>query len=206
MKTAATTGETTRFGLLILLFGGGVTDRLPPLWEGFVSSFLVLARFFVALPFFAAGLVRLNNWDSQGFLFELEHPLPLLPPMVAATVTTAAELILPILLVLGLFGRLAGLGLAIMAAVILFVIGGAYALPAEQVPWILAGLTIAILGPGRLALDTAIAAVLDRQERLPVAEALIALFLLPVLLEKTGAWTRLLGFADGTTTPFGWVF
>ncbi len=206
MSTAAPSQEQTRFGLLILLFGGGVTDRLPPLWEGLVSGFLVLVRFFVALPFFSAGLARINNWGSQGFLFEYEHPLPLLGPATAATVTTAAELILPALLVLGLFGRLAGLGLAAMAATILVFIGGAYAIPAEQVPWILAGLTVAVLGPGRLSLDNTVAAALDRQERLPAVETMIALFLLPVLLEKTGAWSTLFGLATETTTPLGWFF
>ena len=206
MSTAATTGDHTRFGLLILLFGGGVTDRMSTFWDGLVSGFLVLVRFFVALPFFLAGLARINSWNVQSFLFESEHPLPLLPPMTAATITTAAELILPVFLVLGLFGRLAGLGLAVMAATILFVVGGAFALPAEQVPWIVAGLTIAVLGPGRISLDNTVSAALDRQERLPVVETLIALFLVLVLFEKTNAWSRLFGLAAETTTPLGWFF
>lgn len=206
MSVTATGAGQTRFGLLILLFGGGVTDRLPPVWDGIMAGFLVVVRLFLALPFFKSALVRINSWGSQGFLFEHEHPLPLLSPTLAAWITTAAEIVLPILLVAGLFGRVAGLGLAIMAAVILFVVGGAYALPPEQVPWIAAGLLIAITGPGRLSLDDAVVAGLDKRGRVPVLESLIALGLVAVLFEKTDAWTRLLGFAEGTTTPLAWFF
>ena len=206
MSTAAETTDTTRFGLAILLFGGGVTDRLPPVWEGLVSGFLVVVRFFLAIPFFASGLTRIGSWDSQVFLFEYEHPLPLLSPSLAAGVTVVAEIVLPILLVLGLFGRLAGLGLAIMAAVILYVVGGVYALPAEQIPWIVAGLTIAVLGPGRIALDEAVCAVLEKRDNLPILETVISLFLVAVLMEKTDAWRPLLGMAEGAQTPLRWFF
>lgn len=133
---------------------------LPTPWEMYGTTVawigagvMLLARFFLALPFWNAGQARLENWGSQAFLFEYEHPLPLLSPGQAAVITTAAELVLPVLLILGLFGRLAGLGLGIMAATIFFVIGGAYAIAAEQVPWMLVGLAILLLGPGRLSAD-----------------------------------------------------
>lgn len=120
-------------------------------WVG--SVVMLAGRFFLAMPFWNAGQARLSNWGSQSFLFQYEHPLPLLSPGQAAVLTTGAELVLPVLLILGLFGRLAGLGLGVMAATIFFVIGGAYAIAAEQVPWMLVGLAIFILGPGRLSAD-----------------------------------------------------
>ena len=43
--------------------------------------------------------------------------MPLLPPEMAAWLATGAELGLPVLLVLGLFGRFAALGLLILNAV-----------------------------------------------------------------------------------------
>lgn len=121
------------------------------------SAGLLGLRLFLALPFWNAGQARLNSWGSQSFLFEYEHPLPLLSPTQAAYLTTGAELVLPVLLILGLFGRLAGLGLAIMAATIFFVIGGAYAIAAEQMPWMLAGLVIFLAGSGRLSVDHLVA-------------------------------------------------
>ena len=163
-----------------------------------MSGLLVIPRFFLALPFFNAGLARLQNWESQAFLFEYEHPLPLLSPGMAAFVTAAAEIVLPILLVMGLFGRFAALGLALMAATIYFLIGGAYGIASEQVPWILAGLLLFITGPGRLSLDHAINGIVGGRRgegslSLPVCAIFAVVFLL-ALLEKGGAWETGLGW------------
>lgn len=147
--------------------GGNIVVRLlrgyhtlPTLWQDFAT---IVARFYLALPFWNAGNVRLSSWDSQAFLFEYEHPLPILSPSMAAWVTTAAELVLPILLIVGLFGRLAALGLGIMAATIYFVIGGAYAIGAEQFPWMAVGLLLFLTGPGRISLDHVIARAVGAQ-------------------------------------------
>ena len=137
--------------------------NLPNLWSFWQDLATLVVRFYLALPFWNAGNVRLNSWDSQAFLFEWEHPLPLLSPSMAAWVTTAAELVLPVLLIVGLFGRLAALGLGIMAATIYFVIGGAYAIGAEQFPWMAAGLLLFLTGPGRISLDHLIARAVGAQ-------------------------------------------
>lgn len=134
--------------------------NLPTLWQDVAT---IIARFYLAIPFWNAGNVRLSSWDSQAFLFEWEHPLPLLSPSAAAWVTTAAELVLPVLLIVGLFGRLAALGLGIMAATIYFVIGGAYAIGPEQFPWMAAGLILFLTGPGRISLDHLIARMVGAQ-------------------------------------------
>ena len=69
------------------------------------------ARLFVGQVFFLAGLTKLRDWSSTLDLFAYEYQVPLLPPPVAAVLGTGAELVLPVLLVLGLGGRLAALGL-----------------------------------------------------------------------------------------------
>jgi len=78
-------------------------------------------RLWMAKIFFDSGLVRVNSWAKQPELFEKFHPVPGIPPALAAYVTTVAELVLPALLVLGLFTRLPALGMLVMAMVIEFV-------------------------------------------------------------------------------------
>ena len=62
------------------------------------------ARVYVAQVFFLAGVTKLRDWSSTLDLFAYEYQVPLLPPVLAAWLGTAGELILPILLVLGLGG------------------------------------------------------------------------------------------------------
>ena len=78
--------------------------------------------------FFTSGLLKFNSWDSTLTLFQYEYNvtlIPIAPPLaelisfkspelshvVAAYAGTAAELILPCLLVLGIFGRLPAIAL-----------------------------------------------------------------------------------------------
>ncbi|HSC47559.1 MAG TPA: DoxX family protein [Gammaproteobacteria bacterium] len=63
-------------------------------------------RLWVADAFFRAGLVKIANMDSTIYLFENEYHVPLLPPDFAAYLGTGVELVVPVLLVLGLFGRI----------------------------------------------------------------------------------------------------
>lgn len=73
-------------------------DYLTPIGD-------LLARIWVAKIFFMSGLTKIENWNSTVMLFENVYHVPLLQPQVAAVLGTAAELTLPILLVLGLGGR-----------------------------------------------------------------------------------------------------
>jgi putative oxidoreductase len=59
----------------------------------------------VAWVFFNSGLVKIASWDSTLYLFEYEYVVPLLPWELAAYMGTAAELILPVFLALGLLTR-----------------------------------------------------------------------------------------------------
>lgn len=72
-------------------------------WLSPVSD--LLARIWVAQLFFFAGIVKVQSWESTQMLFAHLYKVPFLSPYVAAVLGTSAELILPILLVLGLGGR-----------------------------------------------------------------------------------------------------
>ncbi len=77
----------------------------------FQSLALLLLRLYVASVFLKSGVQKLSNWESTLFLFEYEYSVPLLPPNIAAILGTGAEIVLPALLILGLFTRLTALGL-----------------------------------------------------------------------------------------------
>jgi putative oxidoreductase len=119
------------------------------------SVFSLLFRVSVAAVFFKSGLVKIQSWETTLGLFRDEYALPLLPTNVAAYLGTAAELICPVLIVLGLFARLGATVLFCMTMVIQFLV-----YPenwAEHLMWAsLLGFIIS-RGPGALSLDAAIA-------------------------------------------------
>ncbi len=112
------------------------------------------ARLYMAQVFFLAGLTKIRDWDTTLLLFTEEYQVPLLPPAWAALSGTAGELVLPVLLVLGVGGRFAALGLSVVNAV------AAISLPdiapaawQQHLTWgaLLAALVLA--GPGRWSID-----------------------------------------------------
>jgi putative oxidoreductase len=112
------------------------------------------ARIYVGQAFFLSGLTKIRDWETTIALFTDEYKVPLLPPALAAVMGTTGELVLPVLLVLGLGGRFAALGLFVLNAVA--VISLAEIAPAafqQHVFWgsLLAGL--AIFGPGAWSLE-----------------------------------------------------
>lgn len=113
------------------------------------------ARAYLGWAFFSSGLLRFKDWSNgnfsnQVFLFELEHPVPGLAPEFAAYLTMGAEIFLPIMLILGLFGRFAAAGLLIMTAVIEFTYGHF----ASHILWAFLAGMLFIKGPGLLSVDT----------------------------------------------------
>ncbi|MDX8399896.1 MAG: DoxX family protein [Gallionellaceae bacterium] len=87
-------------------------------WPEHLAPLLDLAiRLFLANVFIKSGLTKIQNWDSTLYLFNDVYQVPLLSPEIAAYMATGAELGLPVLLVLGLFGRFATAGLFILNAV-----------------------------------------------------------------------------------------
>ncbi|SGZ05987.1 DoxX family protein [Moritella viscosa] len=115
---------------------------------------LLAARFYVGWAFFSSGLTKLNNWDSTLFLFEEEYHVPLLPYELAAYLGTAAEIILPLLLMAGLASRFSALGLFFVNIVAVISLEDiAAAAYAQHVLWGTLLLQVVIFSGGRLAFD-----------------------------------------------------
>ncbi len=91
-----------------------LAERAFALLETLQPAALLLARCYVASVFFRSGLTKLHDWDTTLALFMDEYHVPLLNPTLAATLGTAAEVALPVLLVFGLGGRFAALGLFVL--------------------------------------------------------------------------------------------
>jgi putative oxidoreductase len=111
-------------------------------------------RLAVANVFWKSGLTKLQSWDTALQLFEYEYAVPLLSPTVAAYVGTAAEVGLPVLLALGLFGRFSALALFVFN--IIAVISYPDLSDAGRQFHILWGLLLAVTvahGPGAWSLD-----------------------------------------------------
>ncbi|UUZ78131.1 DoxX family membrane protein [Polaromonas sp. P1(28)-13] len=112
------------------------------------------ARLYLAQVFFLSGLTKTRDWETTVALFTDEYHVPLLPPALAAALGTTGELALPVLLLLGLGGRFAALGLSVVNAVAVISLSEiAPAALQQHVFWgaLLAGL--AIYGSGSWSLD-----------------------------------------------------
>ena len=138
-----------------------------PGWPGWLCS-LALAiappvmRVALALPFFRSGLTKWDGWlalsPAAQYLFEEQFRLHLFGQLVAypfpdliAWIDGAAEIALPVLLVIGLATRLSALGLLIMVGVIQLTVPSGWA--NFHLPWAGLALGILALGPGALSLD-----------------------------------------------------
>ncbi|MEQ8735868.1 MAG: DoxX family protein [Rhodospirillaceae bacterium] len=112
-------------------------------------------RFWVGLVFFRSGLQKLDDWESTLFLFEYEYAVPILPFEIAAYMSTAFELAMPVFLFIGLAARLASIPLLGMALVIQFVLGANN--PAyndfNHFAWMTFLLVIIARGPGVISVD-----------------------------------------------------
>lgn len=159
LTMTTTTGAVprTRGGAFSLI--GRLFDAHEALGRGLAAIvepvFNLVARLWMGKIFLDSGLARVANWDKQAFLFQDEYKLGLLPPKLWAILTTGAELVLPVLLVIGLFTRLPALGLLAMTAFIHFVVGSAnddYLAPYHYV-WMLVFGYLIIRGGGPLSID-----------------------------------------------------
>ena len=136
-----------------------VTDWLARVAQVLAPPVLRIA---LAVPFLKSGLTKWDGFLSLSpaaeFLFEDEFKLHIFGqaydfplPTVFAYVDSIAEIVLPVLLVIGLATRFSALGLLVMTGVIQLVVPEGWA--NFHLPW--AGLALAIiaLGPGALSLD-----------------------------------------------------
>lgn len=130
---------------MIARFGEKIPDWLLPL----------IARLGAAAVFLQSGRTKVDGLlhvtPSTVDLFASEYKVPLLPPDLAAHLAAYSEHLFPLLLVLGLFTRVAALALLGMVLVIqVFVYPDAWP---THLSW--AGLLVPLIarGGGRLALD-----------------------------------------------------
>ncbi|GEM_PF-227124 len=133
---------------------------------------MLALRLALARPFWNSGQTRWVSFptdlaSSTNYLFANEfklnffwgsYPIPF--PGFVGYMTGMAEIILPILLVIGLFSRLWALGLFVMTFVIQLVFPGAFWNPATfwdtHSVWFALSILIIVLGPGQISLDWAV--------------------------------------------------
>jgi putative oxidoreductase len=130
--------------------------------ERFPLALLQLAaRISMAAIFWNSGLTKIASWQTTVVLFRDEYKVPVLPPEIAATLAASTELSMPVLLVLGLFTRLATLPMLGMTFVIqTFVYPEDWI---EHLTWATLLLFILTRGPGPIALDALIDKYLRRR-------------------------------------------
>ena len=137
-------------------------QRIPLLWQwlerplnALQPLLALLGRLYVAQVFFLSGLTKLRDWDITLALFNDEYHVPLLPPEVAAYMGTAGEIGLPLLLVLGLGGRVAPLGLSVVNLVAVLSLSEIVPAALQQhISWGLVLAALAVFGTGRWTLDS----------------------------------------------------
>src|SRR5215471_14379064 len=122
------------------------------------SPFALIARLYLAKVFFMSGLTKIQDWTITLSLFQNEYHVPLLSPAVAAALGTAAELSLPVFLVLGFGTRFAA------AALFVFNIVAATSYPdlsdaglKDHILWGALMLVMFFYGPGKISVDHLIA-------------------------------------------------
>ena len=133
---------------------------LPDELLGRMQSVLVLiARVWIGWQFLKSGWLKLNSWETTLFLFEEEYRVPIISPEWAALAGTAGELLFPILLFLGLFGRLSALGLTAVNGMAVFAYAhvlysdGFEAALAQHYLWGMILIMTAVYGPGKVSVD-----------------------------------------------------
>ena len=118
------------------------------------SSITLVSRLAVASVFWRSGQTKVMGLSIRPetfVLFRDEYKVPLLPPEIAAYVTTIAEHTFPVLLVIGLASRLSALALLGMTTVIeLFIYPDGWP---EHILWAALLLMVIARGPGMISLD-----------------------------------------------------
>jgi putative oxidoreductase len=118
-------------------------------------------RFALAVPFWRSGVnkwdgfLQLNDTATLLFSSVLQLHLPGGPyafptPAVFAFAAGSAEILLPILLVLGLATRIAALGLLVMTLIVELTVPDGWPI---HVTWAAMALGVMAWGPGRISLD-----------------------------------------------------
>jgi len=124
----------------------------------------LVLRFGLAVPFWRSGILKWDGFlqlkDTAVLLFSSEFQLHLPggpysypAPEVMAFIVGCAEIVFPVLLVLGLATRLAAFALLVMTLVVELTVPDGWPV---HVTWAAMALGIMAWGPGRLSLDSLI--------------------------------------------------
>ena len=128
--------------------GRGLAERIP------YSVVALVSRIAVASVFWRSGQTKVAGFSIREETFALfrdVYKVPLLPPDVAAYLSTVGEHVFSVLLVVGLASRLSAIGLLFMTAVIeLFIFPDGWP---EHILWTGLLLQIIARGPGAFSLD-----------------------------------------------------
>ena len=121
----------------------------------------LVLRLGLAIPFWRSGVLKWDSFlqlnDTAILLFSSEFqlhlpggPYPFPAPAVTAFAAGSAEILLPILLVLGLATRAAALGLLMMTLIVQLTVPDGWPL---HLTWAAMALGVMAWGPGRMSLD-----------------------------------------------------
>ena len=123
------------------------------------SPLLLVTRLWVSWEFLKSGWLKITSWQNTLFLFQNEYRVPVLPPYAAAVAGTAGELVFPVLLIVGVAGRLSAVGLfavnvmAVVSYAHVLLTEGFEAAVGQHYLWGFALLVLAVFGPGRFSVD-----------------------------------------------------
>lgn len=133
-------------------------SRFSATWGKDISMFAL--RLFAAYEFWEAGMAK---WQGENWFAEIQDSFPfpfnILPVDVSWLLATGAELLVPVLLVLGLFGRIGALVLTVLTMVAWAAVhaangynvcDGGYKMP---LIYLLVLLPLLLQGMGRWSLD-----------------------------------------------------
>jgi putative oxidoreductase len=147
-----------------------LTGALFGLWP--TSLTLLVLRVTLAMPFWLSGLTKWDGWFTLSFgatalftdeyrlhWFGAQYPFPY--PEYMALASAWAEIVLPVLLVLGLLTRYAAAGILAMTVVIQLTYPDGWR--NFHLPWAAMALAILTFGGGKIALDWVLG--LDSQSR-----------------------------------------
>ena len=138
---------------------GAHDSRLVALAAGTIGWFALIPYWLIAVTcrvalaqvFWSSAQTHLANWQTTLFLFNTDYRLPFLPPVPAAYMAVAVELVVPPLLLLGLATRFATLVIFGMTLVIeVFVYPQAWP---THIQWAAMMLVLMANGAGPLSLD-----------------------------------------------------
>jgi putative oxidoreductase len=150
-------------------------------WPGRVlgtleAPLLLATRLWISWEFLKSGWLKVTSWQTTVFLFQNEYQVPVLPPYAAAIAGTAGELVFPMLLILGLAGRLSAAGLfavnamAVVSYAHVLLTEGFEAAVGQHYLWGFALLVLAVVGPGRVSLDALLGAAVTSSRKPPSLE------------------------------------